>query len=444
MPSIWKLLLSRRSIDGVQWDELRLGSSALEASQDTPPSPAPEIQQDDLDSSRALLPLVERVITLTHAILEPSPLTSVPTTSEAELTSSTTPPSLLPSTTTRRSTTTSTPQSRPTIQPSASSSSVPVQSPSSSAVTSAPQSTLPQSTLPQPITSSLATSAPPILVPVPTASLSPIVPEPATPNAATDGVPSQDAAPPPVAAVATSGMDAGSIVGFVMLALVGLAALIGLFAFLKKRTTKKRTVYVEPRGGSIIVNKSLSFFNHTNDDSDDESMIMARAHPEIADKLSAIAYRVANGGHNPPLPSKSSNNPPAPMTRDPVARTFPGIAAQLDAIATRAEKGDVPLMLSAVTYQPPSVKEESGEPQESSRHNHQRIQVLPPPPPHVEATQTRYLVPREDRSEWVTVSPGIGPSAPGRAAPLNFYTARESRYYQMDSPVKAPAVRKDW
>lgn len=196
---------------------------------------------------------------------------------------------------------------------------------------------------------------------------------------------------------------------------MGLAALFGGFIFIK--TLSKRTEKAD-----------LPFISGPSPFSDGSStneapMAMARSYPDIAARLGAIAARAERGEHGqmaPPPPSFQDNadrrqlenpfvdnvsansmNERAPMV---MARSYPGIAAELGAIAARAERGE-----------PGS-------------------NIRPPP-----AAQNQ----REERefpfaeSDAMPNTQQFGRPAPalGRQSPGSFYTERSSGDVGLESPV---------
>lgn len=133
-----------------------------------------------------------------------------------------------------------------------------------------------------------------------------------------------------------------------------MAALIGGYFFIKKTLNKREN---RPERLVISAPSTLSGGSSVNE----APMVMARSHPDIAARLGAIAARAERGEPGQmtaqPPPSRTNQveraNPfadkfSAASASDQVplvlARSYPGIAAELGAIAARAERGEPSMM----------------------------------------------------------------------------------------------------
>lgn len=177
---------------------------------------------------------------------------------------------------------------------------------------------------------------------------------------------------------------------------------------------------------------------------DEAPMVMARTYPDIAAQLGAIAARAEqgelgstvhlgmthsqNGSDRRGFPfaeNGPANSPPTDEALMVMARSYPNIAAKLEEIAARAERGEL-----GPTILQPRPSQDGGEAKASPFADGGPLPDAPERP-----LQETYLVPPEHGSEVVDISPGIGPSAPRRGPPMSFYSERSSGYVNLESPV---------
>lgn len=213
---------------------------------------------------------------------------------------------------------------------------------------------------------------------------------------------------------------------------VGLAALIGGYFFIRKTLSKQKN-----RPGPALAVSAPSPFSDGSSANDEGPMVMARSYPDVAARLEAIAARAERGEPGQTMasqpPRSQQNNRTMQRRENPftnkgsadfmseeaplvMARSYPGIAAELGAIAARAERGE---LASMVPQQPPLF----------SQNERERGGGFPfPERDTLPSRQQGTLQPRY-------YTPEIGRSAPGREPPGRVYRERSSGDVELESPV---------